>query len=82
MGISRLTAFCGIYGGQFLTLRIKSALALSEGGTGGTTWAGHALFAFGFGCGGFVLREAFMADHRIEFSGKFPANGLLQRERI
>ena len=42
MGISRLTAFCGIHGGQFLTLRIKSALALSEGGTGGTTWAGHA----------------------------------------
>ena len=43
MGISRLTAFCGIHGGQFLTLRIKSALALSEGGTGGTTRAGHAL---------------------------------------
>ena len=42
MGISRLTAFCGIHGGQFLTLRIKSALALSEGGTGGTTRAGHA----------------------------------------
>ena len=42
MGISRLTAFCGIYGGQFLTLRIKSALALSEGGTGGTMRAGHA----------------------------------------
>ena len=92
MGISRLTAFCGIHGGQFLTLRIKSALALSEGGTGGTTRAGHApdafevtlprLFAFGFGCGGFVLREAFMADHRIELSGKFPANGLLQRECI
>lgn len=125
MGISRLTAFCGIHGGQFLTLRIKSALALSEGGRGGhdagwarsrwrtalTTGTGacHApvsggertgsptevgrhpdafevtlphLLAFGFGCGGFVLREAFMADHRIEFSGKFPANGLLQRERI
>ena len=119
MGISRLTAFCGIYGGQFLTLRIKSALALSEGGTGGTTRAGsrwrtalttgtgacHApvsggertdspteagghpdafevtlprLFAFGFGCGGFVLREALMADHRIELSGKFPANGFLR----
>ena len=42
MGISRLTAFCGIYGGQFLTLRIKSALALSEGERGGTTRAGHA----------------------------------------
>lgn len=42
MGISRLTAFCGIHGGQFLTLRIKSALTLSEGGTGGTTRAGHA----------------------------------------
>ena len=41
MGISRLTAFCDIYGGQFLTLRIKSALALSEGGTEGTTRAGH-----------------------------------------
>jgi len=40
------------------------------------------LFAFGFGCGGFVLHEVFMADHRIELSGKFPANGLLQRERI
>lgn len=125
MGISRLTAFCGIHGGQFLTLRIKSALALSERGNGGhdagwarsrwrtalTTGTGacHApvnggertgsptevgrhpdafevtlprLFAFGFGCGGFVLREAFMADHRVELSGKFPANGLLQRERI
>ena len=125
MGISRLTAFCGIHGGQFLTLRIKSALALSERGNGGhdagwarsrwrtalTTGTGacHApvsggertdsptevgrhpdafevtlprLFAFGFGCGGFVLREAFMADHRIELSGKFPAKGLLQRERI
>ena len=125
MGISRLTAFCGIHGGQFLTLRIKSALALSEGGKRGydagwarsrwrtalTTGTGacHApvsggertdsptevgrhpdafevtlprLFAFGFGCGGFVLREAFMAEHRIELSGKFPANGLLQRERI
>ena len=34
MGISRLTAFCGIYGGQFLTLRIKSALTLSEGERG------------------------------------------------
>ena len=75
-----------------MTLRIKSALALSEGGTGGTMRAGHApdafevtlprLFAFGFGCGGFVLGEAFMADHRIELSGKFPENGLLQRERI
>ena len=42
MGISRLTAFCGIYGGQFLTLRIKSALTLSEGERGGTTRAGHA----------------------------------------
>ena len=125
MGISRLTAFCGIHGGQFLTLRIKSALALSERGNGGhdagwarsrwrtalTTGTGVCyapvsggertdsptevgrhpdafevtlprLFAFGFGCGGFVLREAFMADHRIELSGKFPANGLLQRERI
>ena len=121
MGISRLTAFCGIHGGQFLTLRIKSALALSEGGTGGhdagwarsrwrtvlTTGTGACyapvsggertdsptevgrhpdafevtlprLFAFGFGCGGFVLREAFMADHRIELSGKFPANGFLR----
>ena len=37
------------------------------------------LFAFGFGCGGFVLGEAFMADHCVELSGKFPANGLLQR---
>ena len=37
------------------------------------------LFAFGFGCGGFVLREAFMADHRVELSGKFPANGFLRR---
>ena len=36
------------------------------------------LFAFGFGCGGFVLREAFMADHRVELSGKFPANGFLR----
>ena len=117
MGISRLTAFCGIYGGQFLTLRIKSALTLSEGERGGTTRAGHApdgvppsrqeqervsggertgsptevgrhpdafevtlprLFAFGFGCGGFVLREAFVADHRIELSGKFPENGFLR----
>ena len=88
MGISRLTAFCGIHGGQFLTLRIKSALALSEGGTGGTMRAGRApdafevtlprLFAFGFGCGGFVLGEAFMADHRVELSGKFPANGFLR----
>ena len=121
MGISRLTAFCGIHGGQFLTLRIKSALALSEGGKRGydagwarsrwrtalTTGTGacHApvsggertdsptevgrhpdafevtlprLFAFGFGCGGFVLREALMADHRIELSGKFPANGFLR----
>ena len=42
MGISRLTAFCGIHGGQFLTLRIKSALALSEGERGGTTRVGHA----------------------------------------
>lgn len=42
MGISRLTAFCGIHGGQFLTLRIKSALTLSEGERGGTTRAGHA----------------------------------------
>ena len=92
MGISRLTAFCGIHGGRFLTLRIKSALALSEGGTGGTTRAGHApdafevtlprLFAFGFGCGGFVPSEAFVLKHRVELSGKFPANGLLQRERI
>ena len=92
MGISRLTAFCGIYGGQFLTLRIKSALALSEGERGVTTRAGRApdafevtlprLFAFGFGCGGFVLGEAFMAEHRVELSGKFPENGLLQRERI
>ena len=125
MGISRLTAFCGIYGGQFLTLRIKSALALSEGENGEhdagwarsrwctalTTGTGACyapvsggertdsptevgrhpdafevtlprLFAFGFGCGGFVLREVFMADYRIELSGKFPANGLLQRERI
>ena len=121
MGISRLTAFCGIHGGQFLTLRIKSALALSEGERGGydagwacsrwrtalTTGTGacHApvsggertdspteagrrsdafevtlprLFAFGFGCGGFVLGEAFMADHRIELSGKFPENGFLR----
>lgn len=121
MGISRLTAFCGIHGGQFLTLRIKNALALSEGENGGhdAGWArsrwrtalttgtgachapvsggertdsptevgGHPdafevtlprLFAFGFGCGGFVLREAFMADHRIELSGKFPANGFLR----
>ena len=121
MGISRLTAFCGIHGGQFLTLRIKSALALSERGNGGhdAGWArsrwrtalttgtgachapvsggertdsptevgGHPdafevtlprLFAFGFGCGGFVLREAFMADHRVELSGKFPANGFLR----
>ena len=125
MGISRLTAFCGIHGGQFLTLRIKSALALSEGGKRGhnagwarsrwrtalTTGTGACyapvsggertdsptevgrhpdafevtlprLFAFGFGCGGFVLREVFMAEHRVELSGKFPANGLLQRERI
>jgi len=36
------------------------------------------LFAFGFGCGGFVLSEAFMADHRIELSGKFPENGFLR----
>lgn len=36
------------------------------------------LFAFGFGCGGFVLREAFMAEHRVELSGKFPANGFLR----
>ena len=121
MGISRLTAFCGIHGGQFLTLRIKSALALSERGNGGhdagwarsrwrtalTTGTGACyapvsggertdsptevgrhpdafevtlprLFAFGFGCGGFVLREAFMADHRVELSGKFPANGFLR----
>ena len=121
MGISRLTAFCGIHGGQFLTLRIKSALALTEGGTGGhdagwarsrwrtalTTGIGacHApvsggertdsptevgrrsdafevtlprLFAFGFGCGGFVLGEAFMAEHRVELSGKFPENGFLR----
>lgn len=121
MGISRLTAFCGIHGGQFLTLRIKSAPALSEGGNGGHdagwarsrwrtaltagTGACHApvsggertdsptevgrhpdafevtlprLFAFGFGCGGFVLGEAFMADHRIELSGKFPENGFLR----
>ena len=121
MGISRLTAFCGIHGGQFLTLRIKSALALSEGGKRGydagwarsrwrtalTTGTGacHApvsggertdsptevgrhpdafevtlprLFAFGFGCGGFVLGEAFMAEHRVELSGKFPANGFLR----
>ena len=121
MGISRLTAFCGIHGWQFLTLRIKSALALSEGGNGRhdagwarsrwrtalTTGTGACyapvsggertdsptevgrhpdafevtlprLFAFGFGCGGFVLREAFMADHRIELSGKFPANGFLR----
>ena len=40
MGISRLTAFCGIHGGQFLTLRIKSALALSEGERGVTTRVG------------------------------------------
>lgn len=36
------------------------------------------LLTFGFGCGGFVLREALMADHRIELSGKFPANGFLR----
>ena len=120
MGISRLTAFCGIHGGQFLTLRIKSALALSEGGRGhdagwvcsrwrtaltAGTGACHApvsggertdspteagrhpdafevtlprLFAFGFGCGGFVLGEAFMAEHRVELSGKSPTNGFLR----
>ena len=117
MGISRLTAFCGIHGGRFLTLRIKSALALSGGHDAGwarsrwrtalTTGTGACyapvsggertdsptevgrhpdafevtlprLFAFGFGCGGFVLREAFMADHRVELSGKFPANGFLR----
>ena len=105
-----------------MTLRIKSALALSERGydagwacsrwrTALTTGTGACyapvsggertdsptevgrhpdafevtlprLFAFGFGCGGFVLREVFMAEHRVELSGKFPANGLLQRERI
>ena len=101
-----------------MTLRIKSALALSERGydagwarsrwrtalttgtgachapvSGGertdspTEVGGHPdtfevtlprLFAFGFGCGGFVLREALMADHRIELSGKFPENGFLR----
>ena len=35
------------------------------------------LFAFGFGCGGFVPSEAFVLKHRVELSGKFPANGLL-----
>ena len=107
-----------------LTLRIKSALALSEGERGydvdwarsrwrtaltAGTGACHApvsggertgsptevgrhpdafevrlprLFTFGFCCGGFVLREAFMAEHRVELSGKFPVNGLLQREHI
>ena len=103
-----------------MTLRIKSALALSEGGNGGArrglgtlpmAYRSHdrdrsvcgertdsptevgrhpdafevtlpRLLTFGFGCGGFVLGEAFMADYRIELSGKFPANGLLQRERI
>ena len=102
-----------------LTLRIKSALALSEGergydvdwarsrwrtalttGTGAchapvsggertdspTEVGGHPdafevtlprLLTFSFGCGGFVPSEAFVLKHRVEFLGKFPANGFL-----
>ena len=76
----------------FDTSHQKRPCALREGERGGTTRAGHApdafevtlprLFAFGFGCGGFVPSEAFVLKHRVELSGKFPANGLLQRERI
>ena len=54
MGISRLTAFCGIHGGQFLTLRIKSALALSVGERGGD--AGWRLFR-GVSAKGLVFKE-------------------------
>ena len=104
-----------------MTLRIKSAPALSEGGNGGhdagwarsrwrtalTTETGACcapvsggertdsptevgrhpdafevtlprLFAFGFGCGGFVPSEAFVLKHRVELSEKFPANGFLR----